>query len=248
MAKGINMQTQERKSELLKYIKNELAGFGKIQEKQRSVWDQRAEHVHNLKHAIMCLTHGDEKVKEIDSWVGQKILRNDGDCLQIVQVERIQFEKWEINFIGDGIRLYKSGQSCHCYGMDVKYEEFSSPYDEDRKEDSVKLATDMAISQIVRDLEATRDAEIAKYRDKVMQEYGNIIEQITNHGTDPGKYKKDENKYLGRFRDPDRLYEETGVRMRDLVRWFGSNEDKIEMCSNDQEPVDVCDDLVVEPA
>ena len=242
------MQTQERKSELLKYIKNELAGFGEIQKKQRSVWDKRAEHVHNLKHAIMCLTHGDEKVKEIDSWIGQKILRNDGDYLEIVQVERIQFEKWVIRFIGNGIRLYKSGQSCHCYGMDVHYEDFASPYDGDHKEDAVKLATDMAISQIVRDLEAKRDADIAKYHDKVMQEYGSIIEQITKHGTDPDKYEKDEDKHSFCFRNPDQLYEETGVRMSDLVRWFGSNEDKIEMCANDQEPVDVCDDLdVVEP-
>jgi hypothetical protein len=241
------MQTQERKSELLKYIKKELARFGEIQKKQRLVWDQRAERVHNLKHAIMCLTHGDEKVKEIDSWVGQKIMRYDRDCIEIVQVKRIQFEKWEIKFIGDGIRLYKSGQSCHCYGMDVHYEDFASPYNEDRKEDAVKLATDMAINQIVRGLEAKRNAEIAEYREKVMQEYGSIIEQITNNGTDPEKYKKDASEHSLCFRDTDQLYEETGVRMRDLVRWFGSNEDKIEMCANDQEPVDVCDD-VVEPA
>lgn len=243
------MQTQERKTELLKYIKKELAGFSEIQKKQRSVWDQRAVHVHNLKHAIMCLTHGDEKVQEIDSWVGQKILRDDGDCLEIVQVEQIKFEKWEIKFIGKGMRLFKSGQSCQCYGMEAKYEEFASPYAENREEDTVKLATDMAISQIVRDLEAKRDADIAKYRNKVMQEYGNIIDQITKHGTDPDKYKKDEDKHSFCYRDPDQLYEETGVRMSDLVRWFGSNEDKIEMCANDQEPVDVfCDDCVVEPA
>lgn len=243
------MQTQERKSELLKYINKELSGFGEIQKKQRLVWDQRAERVHNLKHAIMCLTHGDEKVKEIDSWVGQKIMRYDRDCIEIVQVERIQFEKWEIRFIGDGIRLYKSGQTCHCYGMDVKYEEFASPYADGHKEDTVKLATDMAISQIVRDLEVKRDADIAEYRDKVMKEYGSIIEQITNHGTDPAKYKKDEDKQSLCFMNPlDQLYEETGVRMRDLVRWFGSNEDKIEMCANGDEPADVCDDCVVEPA
>ena len=223
------MLSQERKSELLKGIKAELNNYHAAKADYDKYWKGREAHVHNLKRDIMCLTHGEDVVKKIEGYVGQRIMRNRDDAIvEILMVDRIDFMKWEIRFHGDGIRLYDDGRAWAAWGFDIKYEEFPGENDTRVKPEPITLVTEASISQIVEKLESARDAKIAKYRDEVKAKYDNIIKQIKTCGLDPDKYKKEtpEEKLLKLRHEEDELYDETGFRMSDLVRWFGSDEDK----------------------
>lgn len=118
------MLSQERKSELLKGIKAELNNYHAAKADFDKYWKGREAHVHNLKRDIMCLTHGEDLVKKIESYVGQRIMRDYDDSVEILMVDYIKFMKWEIRFHGTGIRLYDDGHAWDACGFDIKYEEF----------------------------------------------------------------------------------------------------------------------------
>ena len=222
------MLSQERKSELLKGIKAELNNYHAAKADYDKYWKGRQAHIHNLKREIMCLTHGEDMVKKIEGYVGQRIMRNNDDSVEILMVTRIDFLKWEIRFQGDGIRLYDDGRTWASWCFDIKYEEFPGENDQRVKPEPITLVTEASINQIVEKLESARDAKIAKYRDEVKAKYAAIINQIKTCGIDPEKYEKKtpEEKLLKLRHEEDELYDETGFRMSDLVRWFGSDEDK----------------------
>ena len=222
------MLSQERKSELLKGIKAELNNYHAAKADYDKYWKGREAHVHQLKRDIMCLTHGEDMVKKIEGYVGQRIMRENDDSVEILMVERIEFKKWEIMFHGDGIKLYDDGRTWESWGFDIHYEEFPGENDQRVKQEPITLVTEASINQIVEKLESARDAKIVKYRDEVKAKYATIISQIKNCGLDPKKYEKEtpEKKLLKLRHEEDELYDETGFRMSDLVRWFGSDEDK----------------------
>lgn len=222
------MLSQERKSELLKGIKAELNNYHAAKADYDKYWKGREAHIHNLKRDIMCLTHGEDMVKKIEGYVGQRIMRNHDDSVEILMVDRIEFMKWDIRFHGDGVKLYDDGHTWDSWGFDLKYEEFPGENDKRVKPEPITLVTEASINQIVEKLESARDAKIAKYRDEVKAKYAAIIKQIKTCGLDPEKYEKKtpEEKLLKLRHEEDELYDETGFRMSDLVRWFGSDEDK----------------------
>jgi hypothetical protein len=197
----------------------------------------------------MCLTHGDEKVKEIDSWVGKKIIRNDADGAVILLVDSIRFDKWEINIYGRGVSLHCGDRATECTYMKVKYDEFASIDDSPDKKDSVVLLTDDDTDKLIARREHTRDAKIANFREKVTREYDDIINKIKADGIDPDKYKDKKETRLDLMcklhHKEDELYDETGFRMSELVNWFGSDKDKMEFCASVNGPA-VDDDSVVE--
>ena len=222
------MLSQERKSELLKGIKVELNNYHVAKADYDKYWKGREAHIHNLKRDIMCLTHGEDLVKKIEGYVGQRIMRDHGDSVEILMVDYIKFMKWDIRFHGDGIQLFGDGHTWDSCGFDLKYNEFPGENDTRVKPEPITLVTDASINQIVEKLESERDAKIAKYRDEVKAKYAGIIKQIKTCGLDPEKYEKKtpEEKLLKLRHKEDELYDETGFRMSDLVRWFGSDEDK----------------------
>ena len=248
------MLSQERKSELLKGIKAELNNYHVAKADYDKYWKGRKAHVHNLKRDIMCLTHGEDMVKKIEGYVGQRIMRDHGDSVEILMVDRIEFMKWEIRFHGDGIRLDDDGRAWDAWGLDLKYEEFPGENDTRVKPEPITLVTDASINQIVEKLESERDAKIAKYRDEVKAKYAAIIKQIKTCGLDPEKYEKKtpeekiRKKLLKLRHEEDELYDETGFRMSDLVRWFGSDEDKAAFRKEVKEliavPDDCCDKVI----
>ena len=238
------MLSQERKSELLKGIKAELNNYHAAKADYNKYWKGREAHVHKLKRDIMCLTHGEDLVKKIEGYVGQRIMRDCDDYVEILMVDRVEFKKWEIRFHGDGIKLYDDGRSWESWCFDIRYEDFPGENDKRVKQEPVSLVTEATINQIVEKLESARDAKIAKYRDEVKAKYATIITQIKNCGLDPKKYKKEtpEEKLLKLRHDEDELYDETGFRMSDLVRWFGSDEDKAEFRKEVKELIAVPDE------
>ena len=244
------MLTQERKSELLKGIKAELNNYHAAKADHDKYWKGRAACIHNLKRDIMCLTHGEGLVKKIEGYVGQRIMRDHGDSVEILMVDRIDFMKWDIRFHGDGITLCDDGHTWKSWGFDIRYEEFPGENDKRVKPEPITLVTDASINQIVEKLESERDAKIAKYRDEVKAKYAGIIKQIKTCGLDPEKCEKKtpREKLLKLRHEEDELYDETGFRMSDLVRWFGSDEDKAAFRKEVKEliaaPDDCCDKVI----
>ena len=244
------MLSQERKSELLKGIKAELNNYHATKADYDKYWKGREAHLHNLKRDIMCLTHGEDLVKKIEGYVGQRIMRDYDDSVEILMVDYIKFKKWEIRFHGTGIRLYDDGRAWDAWGFDIKYEEFPGENDKRVKPEPITLVTDASINQIVEKLESERDAKIAKYRDEVKAKYAGIIKQIKTCGLDPEKCEKKtpREKLLKLRHEEDELYDEAGFRMSDLVRWFGSDEDKAAFRKEVKEliaaPDDCCDKVI----
>lgn len=244
------MLSQERKSELLKGIKAELNNYHAAKADYDKYWEGREAHIRNLKRDIMCLTHGEDLVKKIEGYVGQRIMRNHDDSVEILMVDRIEFMKWDIRFHGDGVKLYDDGHTWDSWGFDLKYEEFPGENDKRVKPEPITLVTEASINQIVEKLESARDAKIAKYRDEVKAKYAAIIKQIKTCGIDPEKYEKKtpEEKLLKLRHEEDELYDETGFRMSDLVRWFGSDEDKAAFRKEVKEliaaPDECCDKVI----
>lgn len=244
------MLSQERKSELLKGIKAELNNYHAAKADYDKYRKGREAHIHNLKRDIMCLTHGEDMVKKIEGYVGQRIMRNNDDSVEILMVDRIDFMKWDIRFHGDGITLCDDGHTWKSWGFDIRYEEFPGENDKRVKPEPITLVTDASINQIVEKLESERDAKIAKYRDEVKAKYAGIIKQIKTCGLDPEKCeKKTPREKLRKLRhEEDELYDETGFRMSDLVRWFGSDEDKAAFRKEVKEliaaPDDCCDKVM----
>lgn len=238
------MLSQERKSELLKGIKAELNNYHAAKADYDKYRKGREAHIHNLKRDIMCLTHGEDMVKKIEGYVGQRIMRNNDDSVEILMVDRIDFMKWDIRFHGDGITLCDDGHTWKSWGFDIRYEEFPGENDKSVKPEPITLVTDASINQIVEKLESERDAKIAKYRDEVKAKYAGIIKQIKTCGLDPEKCeKKTPREKLRKLRhEEDELYDETGFRMSDLVRWFGSDEDKAAFRKEVKELIAVPDD------
>lgn len=238
------MLSQERKSELLKGIKAELNNYHAAKADLDKYWEDREARIHNLKRDIMCLTHGEDLVKKIEGYVGQRIMRDYDDSVEILMVDYIKFMKWEIRFHGTGIRLYDDGHAWDACGFDIKYEEFPGENDKRVKPEPVTIVTDASINQIVEKLESARDAKIAKYRAEVNTKYAGIIKQIKTCGLDPEKYKKETpaKKLLRLRHEEDELYDEAGFRMSDLVKWFGSDEDKAAFRKEVKELIAVPDD------
>lgn len=223
------MLSQERKSELLKGIKAELNNYHAAKADFDKYWKGREAHIHKLKRDIMCLTHGEDLVKKIEGYVGQRIMRDRGDSVEILMVERIEFMKWDIRFHGTGIQLYDDGRCWEHSCFDIKYDDFPGENDKRVKPEPITLVTEASINQIVGKLESARDAKIVKYSDEVKTKYDGIINKIKTCGIDPENYEGNpEKKLLKLRREEDELYDETGFRMSDLVRWFGSDEDKVE--------------------
>lgn len=244
------MLSQERKSELLKGIKAELNNYHAAKADYDKYRKGRAACIHNLKRDIMCLTHGEDLVKKIEGYVGQRIMRNNDDSVEILMVDRIDFMKWDIRFHGTGIQLYDDGRSWSSCGFDIRYEDFPGENDMRVTPDPITLVTDASINQIVEKLESARDAKIAKYRDEIKSKYTGIIKQIKTCGLDPEKHKKETpaKKLLRLRHEEDELYDEAGFRMSDLVRWFGSDEDKAAFRKEVKEliaaPDDCCDKAI----
>ena len=101
------MLSQERKSELLKGIKAELNNYHAAKADYDKYWKGREDHVHNLKRDIMCLTHGEDLVKKIESYVGQRIMRDYDDSVEILMVDYIIH------------KLYNTRQKCKYYSTFV---------------------------------------------------------------------------------------------------------------------------------
>lgn len=171
-----------------------------------------------------------DAVKHLESMVGHKIqhIEVDGDVV-ILSVKSLKFEKWEVNLLGEGVRYTDrhrsplSGLSC----VTIKYNSLKEVLDK------IKVADTSTVEDLVAHVEKMRAAQLEEATKKINDKYDKVVESIRNM-----KEPEEAEDFTSRFHQ-DPLHEITYFRWGDLVREFGTEEDKKAL---EPVPVDVLEE------
>jgi hypothetical protein len=171
-----------------------------------------------------------DAVKHLEGMVGHKIqhVEKDGDVI-ILSVKSIKFEKWEVNLLGEGIRYtdsYASPISELSY-VTIKYDSLKEVLE------MIKVADTATVEDLVSHVEKMRAAQLEEATKKINDKYDKVVESIRNM-----KEPEEAEDFTTRFH-PDPLDEITYFRWGDLVREFGTEEDKKAL---EPVPVDVVEE------
>lgn len=158
-----------------------------------------------------------DAVKHLESMVGHKIqhIEKDGDVI-ILSVKSLKFEKWEVNLVGEGVRYTDrhssplSGLSC----VTIKYDSLK------KVPEMIKVADTSTVEDLVAHVEKMRAAQLEEATKKINDKYDKAVESIRNM-----KEPEEAEDFTSRFH-PEPLHEITYFRWGDLVREFGTEEDK----------------------
>lgn len=212
--------------ELLKKVRDGLARYNEARKVTHNDWNKEAKIVdeinHNLWKAIL-----PDAVKHLEDMVGHKIqyVEMDGDVI-LLSVTSIKFEKWEVNLVGEGVRYtdrHSSPLSKLSY-VTIKYDSLNMVLDR------IKIADTATVEDLVAHVEKMRAAQLEEATKQINDKYDRVIESIRNM-----KEPKEVESLADCFH-PDPLHEITYFRWSDLVREFGSEEDKKAL---EPAPVDV---------
>lgn len=215
--------------ELLKKVRDGLARYNEARKVTHNDWNKEAKIVdeinHNLWKAIL-----PDAVKHLEDMVGHKIqhVEKDGDVV-ILSVTSLKFEKWEVHLIGEGVRYtdrHSSPLSELSY-VTIKYDSLNEVLDK------VKIADTATVEDLVAHVEKMRAAQLEAATKQINDKYDGVIASIRNM-----KEPKEVVSLADRFH-PDPLHEITYFRWSDLVREFGTEEDKKAL---EPAPVDVVEE------
>lgn len=171
-----------------------------------------------------------DAVKHLEDMVGHKIqhIEKDGDVI-LLSVKSLKFEKWEVNLIGEGVRYTDrhssplSELSC----VTIKYDSLNEVLE------MIKVADTATVEDLAAHVEKMRAAQLEEATKKINDKYDSVIESIRNM-----KEPEEAEDFTSRFH-PDPLHEITYFRWSDLVREFGTEEDKKAL---EPVPVDVLEE------
>lgn len=162
--------------------------------------------------------------------VGHKIqhVEKDGNVI-LLSVTALKFEKWEVHLVGEGVRYtdrHSSPLSELSY-VTIKYDSLKDVLDK------IKIADTATVEDLVAHVEKMRAAQLEDATKKINDKYDSVIEAIRNM-----KEPKEVVSFADRFK-PDPLHEITYFRWGDLVREFGTEEEKKAL---EPVPVDVVEE------
>ena len=158
-----------------------------------------------------------DAVKHLEGMVGHKIqhIEKDGDVI-LLSVKSLKFEKWEVSLVGEGVRYTDrhssplSELSC----VTIKYDSLNEVLE------MIKVADTSTVEDLVAHVEKMRAAQLEEATKKINDKYDKVVESIRNM-----KEPEEAEDFTSRFH-PDPLHEITYFRWSDLVREFGTEEDK----------------------
>lgn len=215
--------------ELLKKVRDGLARYNEARKVSHNDWDKESKIVdeinHNLWKAIL-----PDAVKHLEDMVGHKIqhVEKDGDVI-LLSVTTLKFEKWEVNLIGEGVRYtdrHSSPLSELSY-VTIKYDSLNEVLGR------IKIADTATVEDLVAHVEKMRAAQLEEATKQINDKYDSVIDAIRNM-----KEPKEVVSLADHFH-PDPLHEITYFRWSDLVREFGTEEDKKAL---EPAPVDVVEE------
>lgn len=171
-----------------------------------------------------------DSVKHLEDMVGHKIqhVEKDGDVI-ILSVKSLKFEKWEVHLVGEGVRYTDRHSSplSELSHVTIKYDSLNEVLDK------IKVADTSTVEDLVAHVEKMRAAQLEEATKKINDKYDTVVEAIRNM-----KEPKEVASFVDRFH-PDPLHEITYFRWGDLVREFGTEEDKKAL---EPVPVDVLEE------
>ena len=215
--------------ELLKKVRDGLARYNEAHKVSHNDWDKEAKIVDELNHTLWKAIFPDV-VKHLEDMVGHKIqhVEKDGDVI-LLSVTSLKFEKWEVNLIGEGVRYtdrHSSPLSKLSY-VTIQYDSLNEVLDK------IKIADTSTVEDLVAPVEKMRAAQLEEATKQINDKYDSVIDAIRNM-----KEPKEVVSLADRFH-PDPLHEITYFRWSDLVREFGTDEDKKAL---EPVPVDVLEE------
>ncbi len=215
--------------ELLKKVRDGLARYNEARKVTHNDWNNEAKIVDELNHTLWKAILPDA-VKNLEDMVGHKIqhVEKDGDVI-LLSVTSLKFEKWEVHLIGEGVRYtdrHSSPLSDLSY-VTIKYDSLKDVLDK------IKIADTATVEDLVSHVEKMRAAQLEDATKKINDKYDSVIEAIRNM-----KEPKEVVSFVDRFK-PDPLHEITYFRWGDLVREFGTEEEKKAL---EPVPVDVVEE------
>lgn len=202
--------------ELLKKVRDGLARYNEARKVTHNDWNNEAKIVDELNHTLWSAILPDA-VKHLEDMVGHKIqhVEKDGDVI-LLSVTSLKFEKWEVHLIGEGVRYtdrHSSPLSELSY-VTIKYDSLNEVLDK------IKVADTATVEDLVAHVEKMRAAQLEEVTKKINDKYDSVIEAIRNM-----KEPKEVVSFVDRFK-PDPLHEITYFHWSDLVREFGTEEEK----------------------
>ena len=215
--------------ELLKKVRDGLARYNEASKVTHNDWGKEAKIVDELNHTLWKAVLPDA-VKHLEDMVGHKIqhVEKDGDVI-LLSVTSLKFEKWEVNLVGEGVRYtdrHSSPLSKLSY-VTIKYDSLNEVLGR------IKVADTATVEDLVAHVEKMRAAQLEKATKQINDKYDSVIDAIRNM-----KEPKEVVSLADRFH-PDPLHEITYFRWSDLVREFGTEEDKKAL---ELAPVDVVEE------
>lgn len=215
--------------ELLKKVRDGLARYNEARKVTHNDWNKEAKIVDEINHTLWSAILPDA-VKHLEDMVGHKIqhVEKDGDVV-ILSVTSLKFEKWEVHLIGEGV-CYTDRHSSPLSKLShvtIKYDSLNEVLDK------VKIADTATVEDLVAHVEKMRAAQLEAATKQINDKYDGVIASIRNM-----KEPKEVVSLADRFH-PDPLSEITYFRWRDLVREFGTEEDKKAL---EPAPVDVVEE------
>lgn len=215
--------------ELLKKIRDGLARYNEAHRITHNDWDNESKIADEINRTLWQAMLPDA-VKHLEDMVGHKIqhIEKDGDVI-LLSVTSLKFEKWEVHLLGEGVRYtdrYSSPLSeLSC--VTIKYDSLNEALE------MIKVADTATVEELVAHVEKMRAAQLEKATQKINDKYDKVVESIRNM-----KEPEEAVDFTLRFHS-DPLNEITYFRWSDLVREFGTEEDKKAL---EPAPVDVLEE------
>lgn len=202
--------------ELLQKIRDGLTSYNEARKVTYNDWNNESKIVDEINHTLWKAILPDA-VKHLEDMVGHKIqyVEKDGDVI-LLSVTSLKFEKWEVNLIGEGVR-YTGRHSSPLSGLPrvtIKYDSLKEVLE------MIKVADTATVEDLVAHVEKMRAAQLEEATKKINDKYDKVVESIRNM-----KEPEEAEDFTTRFH-PDPLHEITYFRWGDLVREFGTEEDK----------------------
>ena len=202
--------------ELLKKVRDGLARYNEARKTTHNNYLNESKIVDEINRTLWSAILPDA-VKHLEGMVGHKIqhVEKDGDVI-LLSVKSLKFEKWEVHLIGEGVR-YTDHHNCPLSELSfvtIKYDSLKDVLE------MIKVADTSTVDDLVAHVEKMRAAQLEDATKKINDKYDKVIESIRNM-----KEPEEAVDFTSRFH-PDPLNEITYFRWDELVREFGTEEEK----------------------
>ena len=210
-------------AELLKEIQNGMDDYRKASDESMKGWKKQQDVEDKVIRKVLTLTKGQEFIDKVDSFVGRRIMKVDANGgVTIMTVETVRFDKWEIVFNGNGVKYTGNSTAWVEDRLEVKYNSI------DDELATISLAEDVDVEEVIRRIEEAKKEAVDKAVQRISKFYDDSIETIKKLSLNPTNLRDDCHLCI-RGDGTDKLGEICQWSWRELIRDFGSDEQKAEV-------------------